>query len=167
MLLYRETFLPLLHNCCVVIVTQIEEIPSDHQDYHPQENWEQLISYLLSSGIPDLLVKASSTCETQAPPASSTNTQNMPSSMYKLELLKHCGRMSYKHDLENQRVLGTKQSLHSESDFKLLHIKQDNSSFCSPVSAGVEWGIKIMPTFKRSSGKLREQCRGLGRWVGY
>lgn len=32
-----ETFLPLLHNCCSVIVTRLEEIPGDQQDSSPQE----------------------------------------------------------------------------------------------------------------------------------
>lgn len=76
------------YNCCIVSVTRLEEIPGDQQDSRPRENWEQLINSLLSSGIPALLVEASSSCETQDPPVSSTNAQNMASSMYKLELFK-------------------------------------------------------------------------------
>lgn len=64
-------------------------------------------------------------------------------------------------------VLGTNQNLNSESDFKLLHLGQENSSFCSPVSAGIEWWIWILSASKSSSEKFREQGRGLGRWVSY
>lgn len=64
-------------------------------------------------------------------------------------------------------VLGTNQNLNSESDFKLLHLGQENSSFCSPVSAGIEWWIWILSASKSSSEKFREQRRGLGRWVSY
>lgn len=64
-------------------------------------------------------------------------------------------------------VLGTNQNLNSESDFKLLHLRQENSSFCSPVSAGIEWWIWILSASKSSSEKFREQRRGLGRWVSY
>lgn len=36
-LLKRDIFI-LVTQCCIVIFTQLEEIPGDQQDYRPQEN---------------------------------------------------------------------------------------------------------------------------------